>query len=311
MLPLWAWIPITVGAALAQTARNTAQRSLTAQAGTMGATLVRFLYGLPFAALWLLILYSWPGSSATVPARFDTTYFAWILMGGLSQIAATAFLLAAMKERNFVVAVTYSKTEVMQVVLFSSLFLHELPGPMVLVAIVMATVGVLLVSMPRGKRGDASVVGSPLAWGGKTLGFGLASGACFALSAVGYRGGSLWLGSEVPPWLAGAWGVLWAQAMQTVLLGGWITLRTPDVIAKVFAAWRISLWAGSMGAIASICWFTAFAMTTAAQVRTLGMVEVLFSYLVSRRLLREKLAVTEQIGLVLVAVGLVLVCTQL
>ena len=104
MLPLWAWIPITIAAALAQTARNTAQRSLTAQAGTMGATLVRFLYGLPFAALWLLIVYAWPGSAATVPARFDTTYFSWILMGAVSQIAATAFLLAAMKERNFVVA---------------------------------------------------------------------------------------------------------------------------------------------------------------------------------------------------------------
>jgi drug/metabolite transporter (DMT)-like permease len=314
MLPLWAWIPITVGAALAQTARNTAQRSLSAQAGTMGATLVRFLYGLPFAALWLLILYHWPSSSATVPARFDTTYFAWILMGGLSQIAATAFLLAAMKERNFVVAVTYSKTEVMQVVLFSSLFLHEFPGPMVLAAIVLATIGVVLVSMPRGQEGQAGqagVAGGQLEWGGKTLGFGLASGACFALSAVGYRGGSLWLGSEVPPWLAGAWGVLWAQTMQTVLLGGWILLRTPDVIARVLAAWRISLWAGSMGAIASICWFTAFAMTTAAQVRTLGMVEVLFSYLVSRRLLREKLALTEQIGLALVGAGLLLVCTQL
>ena len=308
MLPLWAWIPITIAAALAQTARNTAQRSLTAQAGTMGATLVRFLYGLPFAALWLLIVYAWPGSAATVPARFDTTYFSWILMGAVSQIAATAFLLAAMKERNFVVAVTYSKTEVLQVAVFSSVFLNELPGPVVLAAIFIATVGVVLVSIPRGKPGED---GGRVEWGGRVLAFGLASGACFALSVVGYRGGALWLGSAVPPLVAGAWSVVWAQAMQTLLLGGWIALRTPDVIRKVFAAWRISLWAGSMGAMASIGWATAFAMTTASQVRTLGMVEVLFSYLVSRRLLREKLAVKQQIGLILVAVGLVLVCTQL
>ena len=306
MLPLWAWIPITIGAALAQTARNTAQRSLTAQAGTLGATLVRFLYGLPFAAFWVAVLYLWPGSTAQVPARFDATYFSWVLLGAVSQIAATAFLLAAMKERNFVVAVTYSKTEVLQVAIFSSLFLHELPGPLVLMAICLATVGVLLVSMPR-----AATDGGRVEWGGRVVAFGLASGACFAFSAVGYRGASLVLGSGTPPWLAGAWGVLWAQAIQTVLLGGWITLRTPEVIRKVFAAWRISLWAGCMGAIASIGWFTAFAMTTAAQVRTLGMVEVLFSYLVSRRLLREKLATTEQIGLVLVAVGLVMVCAAL
>ena len=133
MLPTWAWIPIVVGAALAQTARNAAQRSLTAQAGTMGATLVRFLYGLPFAALWLALLYFWPGSSITVPSRFDVGYFGWIFVGATSQIAATAFLLAAMKERNFVIAVAYSKTEVLQVAVFSSLFLHELPSPVVLV----------------------------------------------------------------------------------------------------------------------------------------------------------------------------------
>src|SRR3981189_722762 len=47
----WAWIPITLGAALAQTLRNAAQRHLTGDLGALGATLVRFFYGLPFAAL--------------------------------------------------------------------------------------------------------------------------------------------------------------------------------------------------------------------------------------------------------------------
>ena len=45
----WAWIPIVICAALAQTLRNAAQRTLTADVGTLPATLVRFLYGLPFA----------------------------------------------------------------------------------------------------------------------------------------------------------------------------------------------------------------------------------------------------------------------
>ena len=308
MLPSWAWIPIVIGAALAQTARNTAQRSLTAQAGTMGATLVRFLYGLPFAAAWLALLYFWPGSGISVPARFDAGYFAWIFFGATSQIAATAFLLAAMKERNFVIAVAYSKTEVLQVAVFSSLFLHELPGPVVLVAVCVATAGVLLISIPRAKPGEGPV---QLNWGGRVVAFGLASGAGFALSAVGYRGAALWLGPGVEPWVAGAWGVLWAQALQTLMLGGWIAVRSPEVLRAVARAWRISLWAGAMGATASIAWFTGFAMTTAAQVRTLGLVEVLFSYVVSRRLLQEKLGTTEQLGLLLVAVSLVLVCSQL
>ena len=53
MPPWWLWIPITIAAAAAQTLRNATQRHLSADLGTLGATLVRFLYGLPFAALWL------------------------------------------------------------------------------------------------------------------------------------------------------------------------------------------------------------------------------------------------------------------
>ena len=41
--PDWLWIPVTIWAAFAQTLRNAAQRSLTAELGTLGATLVRFL----------------------------------------------------------------------------------------------------------------------------------------------------------------------------------------------------------------------------------------------------------------------------
>src|SRR5258707_13739865 len=108
----WLWMPITIGAALAQTLRNAAQRHLTSELGTLGATLVRFLYGLPFAVLWLLLLH----------VQFDSTgpdinlhFLAWIVLGGMSQIVATALLLRVMAERNFALGVAYSKTEIVQV----------------------------------------------------------------------------------------------------------------------------------------------------------------------------------------------------
>ena len=132
--------------------------------------------------------------------------------------------------------------------------------------------------------------------------YGLASGAGFALSAVGYRGAALQL-PGVSPWLSGGWGVLCAQAVQTLLLGGWLMLRSPAALRAIVVAWRVSLVAGSAGALASIGWFTAFALTSAANVRTLGMVEVVFSYLVSHRFLREKLVPAEQAGLALVLIG--------
>jgi drug/metabolite transporter (DMT)-like permease len=293
----WLWIPIVLWAALAQTARNAAQRSLVAQAGTLGATLARFLYGIPFAAAWVLLVHRLPATAAPLPA-FGGAYFGWLLLGALGQLAATAFLLAAMKQRNFVVGVAYSKTDALQVALFGSLFLRELPGVVTLIAIALATAGVVMLSLPhKGASVDGRAWTSGAAW------YGLASGAGFALSAVGYRGAALQL-PETSAWLAGAWGVLLAQSIQTVLLGGWLAWRSRDALRATVSAWRISTVAGAMGALASIGWFTAFALTTAANVRTLGMVEVVFSYLVSRRLLREKLAPAEQGGLALVVTGL-------
>jgi drug/metabolite transporter (DMT)-like permease len=295
--PAWLWLPIVLWAALAQTARNAAQRSLVAQAGTLGATLARFLYGIPFAALWVAALHLLPATAAPLP-RFGAGYFAWLLLGAAGQLAATAFLLSAMKQRNFVVGVAFSKTDALQVALFGSVFLRELPGSWTLVAIVLATAGVVLLSIPQRA---AAVEGR--AWAGSAAWYGLASGAGFALSAVGYRGAALQL-PEVSPWMAGAWGVLLAQVLQTALLGGWLLLRAPESLRATASAWRVSTLAGAAGALASIGWFTAFALTTAANVRTLGMVEVVFSYLVSRRLLREKLVRAEKRGLALVLMGL-------
>jgi drug/metabolite transporter (DMT)-like permease len=223
----------------------------------------------------------------------------------LGQLAATAALLAAMKQRNFVVGVAYSKTDALQVALFGALFLHELPSSLTLLAIALATAGVILLSLPQ--KG-AHLEGR--AWTGRAAWYGLASGAGFALSAVGYRGAALQL-HGVSPWLTGAWGVLLAQTLQSILLGGWLAWRTPQALRATATAWRVSLVAGAAGALASIGWFTAFALTTAANVRTLGMVEVVFSYLVSRRFLREKLAPVEQGGLALVAVGLLALGLQL
>jgi len=299
----WLWIPIVLAAALAQTARNTAQRSLVASAGTLGATLSRFLYGLPFAAAWVAAMHLLPATATAIPS-FGASYFGWLLFGAAGQLAATACLLAAMKQRNFVIGVAYSKTDALQVALFGTLFLRELPGWVTLLAMALATAGVVMLSVPPKAAADGV-----RAWTGRAAGYGLACGAGFAFSAVGYRGAALQM-PETSAWLIGGWGVLWAQAAQSLMLGAWLAWRAPHSLRATATAWRISLLAGGMGALASIGWFTAFALTTAANVRTLGMVEVVFSYLVSHRLLREKLSRADQVGLALVGGGLLALCLR-
>src|SRR5688572_14774707 len=104
----WLWAAFTVAAALAQTFRNATQRELTGTLGTVGATHVRFLFGFPFALVFLLIVAS--ASGLPLP-RPSLEFLPWILMGTLAQILATALMLAAMNERSFVVATAYIKTE--------------------------------------------------------------------------------------------------------------------------------------------------------------------------------------------------------
>ena len=299
----WLWVLFTLFAAAAQTVRNTAQRSLTAQLGTLSATLVRFVYGLPFAAVFVLLLYVLPQQTPELP-NFSWAYLGWIAMGAFFQVAATAALLLAMKERNFAVAVTLSKTEILQVALFAAVFLQELPTALALVAMVLATLGVLLLSLPP--RGQ---IFSLQAWCSKSALYGLLCGACFAIAVIGFRGGALALQASTP-WLSGGWGVLIAQTLQTIFLGAWVAFKTPQGIAPIVRAWRVSLLAGSMGAAASLAWFTAYAMQDAAAVRTLGLIEVLFSYVVSRRVFSENMSRLLQCGLALVGGGLVLICMQ-
>jgi drug/metabolite transporter (DMT)-like permease len=295
--PDWLWIPITLWAALAQTLRNAAQRGLTARLGTLGATLVRFLYGLPFALLWLWAVLAFTGEAPPAPGP---GFAAWVALGALSQIAATALLLRTMQERNFALGVAYSKTEVVQVALFAFVALGDRVSVAALFAIGCATVGVLLLSPADKERPLRALLAG---WTGRPALLGLASGTAFAFAAVGYRGaalsfdGATYLGAAAATLAA-------ALALQTAVLGVWLLAREPTIVAGALREWRPSLFAGFMGAAASAGWFTAFAIEAAANVRTLGLVELIFSYVVSLRLFREKLSAMELGGMALIAIGI-------
>jgi drug/metabolite transporter (DMT)-like permease len=290
----WLWIPVTIWAAFAQTVRNAVQRGLTAELGTLGATLVRFLYGLPFALLWLLAVETFTGSPLPRPGGL---FGAWVVAGALAQIAATALLLRTMEERNFALGVAYSKSEVLQVAVFGLAFLGDPITPGAGLAIAAGTAGVLLLSPAGWRAGFTS----------RTALLGLGSGAGFAFSAIGYRAAALGLEGDTPFLLAAASTLVAAQLVQTLLLGGWLLAREPRVVMRVLRAWRASLLAGFMGAAASAGWFTAFAIEPAAHVRTLGLSELIFSYAVSRKLFRERLAPLELAGMALLALGVLLI----
>jgi drug/metabolite transporter (DMT)-like permease len=288
--PSWLWIPLTIFAAAAQTVRNTAQRRLTDELGALGATLVRFLYGMPLLTLWLLALLALPAFHAPT---LTWEFAGWIVVAALSQTAGTALLLRAMAARSFAIGLVYSKSEVIQVALFSVVFLGERLSGVTAAAIVVATLGVVLLS-PRAK-------GTPRNWADPAALFGLAAGTGFAISVVGYRGASLALGTA--PFLAAAETLFWSQLLQALLLGAWLLARSPSVVLGVLREWRISIFAGVAGAAASLANVTALALEPASHVRTLILIEVLFTYIVSMRVFREAISRREIAGIVLVVLG--------
>jgi drug/metabolite transporter (DMT)-like permease len=163
-------------------------------------------------------------------------------------------------------------------------------------AILIATSGVIVMSLKPGGAANDS-------WRPTIL--GLSSGAAFALSAIGYRGGILSLGlSDFV--MAATFTLTAGLLMQAVLLSGYLMLRSPDVMRAIVKAWRPSLFAGFMGAFASQMWFLAFALETAAKVRTLALVEILFAQMLSRNLFKQSMASREMAGIALIVVGVVL-----
>ena len=287
----WLWALFTVIAAASQTVRNAAQRELTAALGTVGATHVRFLFGFPFALGFLAVVLI--AGEAPLP-RPGAVYWAWVLDGALTQIAATALMLAAMNDRSFVVVYAYIKTEPVQVALFGLVALGDAVTPGMAAAILIATTGVVIMALKPGTSMDLKA----------TL-LGLAAGGMFAISAIGFRGAILSLG--LPSYLmAATFTLAIGLLIQSVLLSLYLLVRDPSVLRSIARAWRPSLLAGFLGAFASQFWFLAFALATAASVRTLALVEVLFAQAISRFVFKQPTTPREAAGIVLIVVGVVL-----
>lgn len=288
------WIPFTLVASLGQVARNAMQRSLTAPLGTWGATNIRFLFGFPFSLLFLaaVLIVSgdrlpWPGAS----------FWPWLLLGALSQIVGTGFMLLAMNDRSFVVTTAYMKTEAIQTAIFGFIFLGDHLTTTKVIAIVIATVGVVITALrPGGQKAFADL---------RPTALGLGAAAVFALSAVGFRGAIITI-PGVSFVTAASYTLVWGLFVQTLVLTVYLLGRAPDILTKILGLWRPSMLAGFTGAFASQFWFLAFALTAAANVRTLALVEVLFAQAVAYYSFKQPVSARELSGIVLIVIGVAL-----
>jgi len=284
------WILLTAAAAPLQVARNALQRGLVGDAGPWGATLVRFLFGLPFSlAIFAIVALLSPGAQPHPSARFVVA----VLLGALSQIAATAALLVAMRRSGFAVATVMQQASLPLSALFGWAALGDRLSTRAWCGVGLATAGLAILSWPRRDQLQGAGAGTAL---------GLASGAAFAVALNAYRQAGLALEPRFPIYSATA-AVCVAQAAQSAVLLAALAAWRPGALGAVWRSWRPSLGAGFFGAAASACWFGALALAPAGPVRAVGVIEAPIATAVGRRLFRERLSARQLLGGAAAAVG--------
>ena len=288
------WIPFTFVAAAGQVARNAMQRHLTGPLGALGATNIRFLFGFPFSLSFLVVVLAASGDHLPWPAA---SFWPWLLLGALSQIVGTGMMLLAMNERSFVVTTAYMKTEAIQTAIFGFLFLSDHLTFLKVMAILVATVGVVITALRIGGKSSFAEVRPTIT--------GLVAAAAFALSAVGFRGAIITV-PGVSFVTAGSYTLVLGLFLQTLALTIYLLWRAPAILSKILLLWRPSLFAGFVGAFSSQFWFLAFALTAAANVRTLALVEVLFAQAVAYYSFKQPVSLRELLGIVLIVIGVAL-----
>jgi drug/metabolite transporter (DMT)-like permease len=288
------WIPFTIIASLGQVARNAMQRSLTGPLGTWGATNIRFLFGFPFSLVFLAIVIVATGDKVPWPTM---EFWPWLLLGALSQIFATGLMLAAMNNRSFVVTTAYLKTEAIQAAIFGFVFLGDHLTSVKVIAILIATAGVVVTALRPGATRDIASIRPTV--------LGLVAAAAFALSAVGFRGAIIVI-PDVSFVTAASTALVWSLFLQTLILTVYLLARAPEILRAILGLWKPSMLAGFMGAAASQFWFLAFALTAAANVRTLALVEVLFAQGVAYYSFKQPMSAREMSGIALIVLGVAL-----
>ncbi len=293
------WIPVTIAAAFFQNLRSALQKQLKGRLSDVGAAYSRFIYALPivFLYVWLLHILG----DMDVP-RGNIKFLVFCFLGSICQILFTVFLLKLFSYQSFAVGTTFSKLEVVMVALLSAIIIGDKLNLFAVVAIVISTCGLFALSLGQSKL---SLRALKEGMRHKQTVTGIICAAWLGGSVVFFRAASLSL--EVDKFMmAAGFTLLITLIMQTLLMGAYLLLRESGQITRVFKEWRYAGLAGLTGALASICWFTAFTLENASYVRALGQIELLFTFIATVAYFREKVSRMEITGMLLITAGIIL-----
>ena len=296
---LEAWALISIAGAFFQNLRSALQKHLKGKLSNSAAAYSRFLYALPFALIYLASLQAF--ADKKIP-QLNTVFFLYCIAGSIAQIVFTVLLLWMFSFKSFAVGTTLSKLEVVIVALLGALLLQDKLSVSAIVAILICSFGV--VALTAGQSGIVLRTLHKQLLSRDTI-VGLVCAFFLGVSVVSFRGASLAL-QHNDILMSASITLAIALAIQTVVMGIWIAMREPAQWLKLLQQWRWATLVGVTGVIASICWFSAFTMQNASFVRAVGTSELLFTWLFSTGIFKEKLSPVEVTGMILIAAGIIL-----
>lgn len=279
------WIVASVAAALFQTARFMLQKVMSMGVlSTAGSTFSRFAYAFPL--VWILLAAYCVAAAKAWPV-LPVVFWLYASVGGLAQILATVCVVALFRQRNFAVGITFKKTEVIQTAIVGVLVFGDAVSFVGWGAILIGLVGVLLLSKtPEMNEGLWASLTS------RATVLGIGSGLLFAVSATNYRAASLLIDSDDALLRAGVT-LACVVTLQFLSMAAWLRWKEPGQMREVWRARRVAGWIGVTSMAGSFAWFLAFTLQTAAYVKAVGQIELIFSMMATVLFFKEKISARE------------------
>ena len=288
------WIVVTIIAAFFQNLRSSFQKKINKEVSTIASTYVRFSFALPLAIILFFVYFK--DFSVFMEVIKQPGFLIDVTMASIFQVIFTFVLLYLFKFSNFVVGTSLSKTEVIQVAIFEYLILNEKLSKLGISGIVISTLGVIILSIKDLKLFLQNIFS-------KTTLIGLISGLFLALSIVYFRSAALSLENFNSNFEKVLSTLLFGLLIPTIILTIYLLVFEKKEFKKLYNDKYDCILIGIGGFFASLSWFYAFSLTQASFVRAVGQIELLFSYFSSKYFFKEKVKLTEILGIVVFVIG--------
>ena len=291
------WVTLTLFAALMQSVRTAGQKELATQVSAVASTHVRYLFGLPFALIYLYIVLQ---THADEQWQLGARFYIYASAAAVAQILATACLVNVLSKRNFAVGTAFAKTEALITAVLAALLFAEYLSWIAWLTVLIGIFGVLML--------NKSLVLSDLFGGGVSFTsattIGIASGVFFSFTSLFLRQASLSL--NVSPILAASLTLAYMVCIQTLISGVWVWIEDKQQFKTLANNKGLCTFVGITSVLGSIGWFTAMTMQYPALVKALGQIEFIFALILTGGLFKEQNTRRELLGMFFIVASVVI-----